>query len=163
MNRRQFVQIISALTAAAAVPMISTAATMPALQPDPNARYRVAMQLFDRCVAYAQDYQESNKRFDQLLCYIKEHFPSPTEDHTTSEAVRKIMYNEYTIAELRSVPPVVADTVYAVALAKLALCHYNIAITPGKLANFDWFHTTYGKFIVDASLSGRLNKSQVMT
>lgn len=152
MNRRQFIQTMGALAAAAVIPTVAEAAITAVPAVDPNAKYREAMRLFDRCVPYAQDSAECTRRFNELLGYLKENFVVPEINDQTREATDKVLHGGYSISELRSISPVVADAVYPIALAKLGLYHYRLAPNPQRMENFDWFHKSYGKLIVAAAV-----------
>lgn len=147
MDRRKFLQTLGALAAAAMVPGAAHTARATVPEVNPEAKYREALRLFDRCVPYASDTPECSRRFDELLGYLKENFPVPEYNHGTLVTTRKILRNTYSIAELRSIPPVVADSMYALSLAKLALREYNFHVYPENLTNFDWLHGSYGRLI----------------
>lgn len=144
MDRRKFLQTITALAAAAVVPDIA-AATAPV---DPNAKYREAIRLFDRCVPYASDEQEISARVNDLLGYLKENFVAPEVNDENIEATRLLLCSDqYSIADIRSVPPVVADAVYPIALLRMGLRAYNMKINPNQVENFIWYHRSYGVLI----------------
>ena len=150
MDRRKFLHTMAALGAAAFVPNVTEAAVAVETAVNPNAKYCEAMRLFDRCVPYANNSVEVTVRFDELLGYLKDNFTAPEINEENVETTRLLLCNHYSIVQLRSVPPAVADTVYPIALAKLGLTSYKMPLRVSKMENFTWFHDTYGRLVTDA-------------
>ena len=144
MNRRGFLRSMFALAAAAAVTPAAVA-----IAPDQNNKYREAIRLFDRCVA--ADKSEVNSRFDQLLSHLKKNFAAPEFNQSNIDATVQLLANPSDIAGIRGIPPSVADSIYPIALAKLGLKEYQLALDPSKMKEFDWFHSTYGRLILEGS------------
>lgn len=147
MDRRQFMQTMAALTAAAVIPTVAEAAVT-TVAVDPNAKYKEAMRLFDRCVPYSQDTDEVTVRFNQMLTYLRDNFAAPEVNDENIEATKLLLRGRYSIAELRSIPPVVADAIYPITLVKLGLHLYDMKPNPHNMDEWNWFHDTYVKLIV---------------
>ena len=148
MDRRKFLGSIMALAAAASVGNAN--AGIPT-------RYHTALQLLDNCRGI-DDAAEVQTRIDILLKYCRENFPAPEYTPDLREDMRNILKRgELSSIEheafLRSIPPKVADSLFPVALMKLGLYQYQLGdlIDPCKLSEFDWFHKTYDRLVIDAA------------
>jgi hypothetical protein len=158
MDRRVFLQSMAALAIAA-----STATVVPevaATVAKPN-KYKEAIRLFDRCVAVSQDTKEVSARFDVMMKHLRENFEVPEYSEETVQALADFLNNPVDIAGIRRIPPTVADSIYTVALTKLALTSYKMSLNPGLMTEFDWFHENYGPMIIASCDRSRRKVKQV--
>ena len=148
MDRRKFLGALGAIAAAAvAAPAMAVVSDSP-VAVTVN-KHKEALRLFDRCVAVASDRKEVCQRFDTLLEYLHTNFPVPENTPEAHAVVAKIVKGQYTIAEMRRIPPVVADSLYPVLLAKMALTSYKMELDPTRMPQFGEFHNRYGQLIVN--------------
>lgn len=161
MDRRVFLQGMVALAVAA-----STAAVVPeavaavAEVAKPN-KYKEAIRLFDRCVAVSQDEAEVSARFNTMLTYLRENFEVPAHSEEMVETLNNFLFSPLDVAGIRSIPPSVADNIYPVALAKMGLLTYKMKANPGRIPEFDWFHASYGRMIIDGMDATRRTAKRV--
>lgn len=146
LNRRKFIGSMLALAAAAtAGPAVAKVVEVAPAKPN---KYKEAIRLFDRCVA--ADKTEVNQRFDELLAFLKDNFDKPELSTANIQATSQLLKGPADIAGIRGIPPSVADDIYPIALARLGLREYKMALEPSKIKYFDWFHNTYGAIIMRA-------------
>lgn len=161
MDRRVFLQGMVALAVAA-----STAAVVPeavaavAEVAKPN-KYKEAIRLFDRCVAVSQDEAEVSARFNTMLTYLRENFEVPAYSEEMVETLNNFLFSPLDVAGIRSIPPSVADNIYPVALAKMGLLTYKMKANPQRIPEFDWFHASYGRMIIDGMDATRRTAKRV--
>jgi hypothetical protein len=151
MNRRGFLKSLGALATVAAS-AVATAA-VPNILFAPN-KYAESLRLLDLTIAAKEDYLLCNTRFDELLAYIRTNFAAPEVNEANRKACKIILQNtkpEVLEVAIRKIPPLVADDIYPIALARQALVMYNLPLTPTKMKEFDWFHKTYGKIILQGA------------
>ena len=151
MDRRDFLKIFAAVTAStAASPVL--AITLP----DPNKKYLDCLAIVDRMLATKSNGQNPTLIMDELLVYIRKNFPVPNihdkdEISKLSKLSRKLIAPQViTEQQIRSVPPIVSDEIYVIALLKYALMN-GVNIDPNKSLEFDWFHKTYGPVVIRAA------------
>ena len=144
MNRRDFLKIFAAVTAATAVAPVS-AITLP----DPNKKYWDCLAIVDRMLATKNNGQDPNPLMDELLIYVRANFPVPNVDDKDEISKLSKLFCEFlgpnviTEQQIRSVPPVVCDEMYVIALLRYALMN-DVDLNPNKSLEFYWFHETYG-------------------
>ncbi len=158
MDRRVFLQGMVALAVTA-----STAAVVPEAAAEvtkPN-KYKEAIRLFDRCVAVSQDEVEVSIRFNAMLTHLRENFEVPVYSETLVQALSDFLNNPLDVAGVRGIPPSVADNIYPVALAKMGLFTYNMKANPGRIPEFDWFHESYGRMIINGMDATRRTAKRV--
>jgi hypothetical protein len=163
-SRRDFFKVFGALAAAAVAPSAVANVLI-----DPMWKYREALNMLEECNAltlpdanrmYGKARTvEINAKFNEMLGFVRNNFkapaprdwsqPTPPVDPELMAQVKRILKRDgYTLDELRSLPPVVAEEMYAVLLCKVGLSHYNLPLNPSKMKNFDWFNQCYGYYIV---------------
>jgi hypothetical protein len=148
MNRRGFLKSLSALATVAAS-AVATAA-VPNILFAPN-KYAESLRLFDLAIAAKDDKILVNVRMDELFAYIRTNFALPEINDANKKACRVMLTDtktEVLEVAIRKIPPLVADAIYPIALARQALVMYNLPLIPTKMKEFDWFHATYGKIIL---------------
>jgi hypothetical protein len=145
MDRRNFLKSMGAL-AAAATSMPSFAAIT-----EPN-KYAESLRLLDACRGIT-DPKQVAVPIDQLLAYLRENFTPPENTEANYAACALLLQTPSDQLEsiTRGIPPDVADAVYPVALFRLGLTTYRIALDPGRSKEFGWFHKTYGKIVIEGA------------
>lgn len=146
MDRRGFLKVFAAVTAATAFP--SPVQALPSV--DPTKRYRDCLEIVDRCRAETTS-RGAGAQFDELCRYVRNNFPAPNPAQLESNIAvvkRIVFHDEFDENELRQVPPLVLDDVYIISLAKLLIHHYKAPIDPGHSEEFTWFHDTYARLII---------------
>ena len=150
MNRRGFLKSLGALASVAASAAVTAA--VPNVLFAPN-KYAESLRLFDLAIAAKDDKLMINARFDELFVYLKANFPAPEANQQNIMACRVMLrdmkYEELEVA-IRKIPPLVADEIYPIALTRQALTLYRLPLDPNKMKEFDWFHKTYGKIIIQS-------------
>ena len=131
---------------------LAAAAAGPVLAENPNSKYIKAIQLLDDAVLARSNVLECNLKFNRLLKHCRENFPTFDDYKTGVKHVRALLVDKiYSLEDIRGIPPKVADELYPVALARIALRYYNLPLNPSRIAEFDFFHETYGRLIVAAT------------
>jgi len=148
-TRRGFLKITSTLAVAAVIAPSLAVSSSAATVAQPN-KYEQALGLFDLAVASRDDSDLLCQRFDDLLIYLKSSFTAPEFNDANLQAIALLRQN-YDPEGIRGIPPCVADTIYPVALVMLGLRTYNLPLDMNKMKQFDWFHETYGRLIIQAS------------
>jgi hypothetical protein len=150
MNRRGFLKSLGALATVAA--SAAATAAVPNILFAPN-KYAESLRLLDLAVAAKDDRILCTSRFDELFVYIRANFAAPEVNEANLLAFRVILKNtnEELEVAIRKIPPLVADDIYPIALTRQALVMYNLPLTPNKMKEFDWFHKTYGKIILQGA------------
>jgi hypothetical protein len=145
MDRRNFLKSMGAL-AAAATSMPSFAAIT-----EPN-KYAEALRLLDACRGIT-DPKQVAAPFDQLLTHLRKNFTPPENTETNYAACALLLQTPYDRLEsiARGIPPDIADALYPVALVRLGLTAYQIPLDPGRSTEFDWFHKSYGKIVIEGA------------
>ena len=145
MDRRNFLKSMGALAAAAAC-MPSFAAIT-----EPN-KYAESLRLLDACRGIT-DTRAATEKTDQLLVYLRANFPVPENTEANYAACALLLQTPLDELEpiARGIPPDIADAVYPIALFRLGLATYQIALDPGRSKEFEWFHKSYGKVVIEGS------------
>lgn len=167
MNRRQFMQAFGAAAASMAVPSAIASVFV-----DPYAKYRTALEMYDKVLVVRTDAKTATAEFDKLMTFVRENFAAPIENEQTLAETKAAMtgfedltqrpiytnYEEYQtrryaeyIKRVKSVPPQISESIWPIALLKLALKYDRLPLDPSMLTEFAWFHNTYGNFIIQAS------------
>jgi hypothetical protein len=145
MDRRNFLKSMGALAA--------TAAGMPSFAAitEPN-KYAESLRLLDACRGIT-DPEKAAGPVNQLLAYLRENFAPPENTEANYAACALLLQTPYDQLEsiARGIPPDIADELYPVALVRLGLIVYQIPMDPDRVTDFDWFHKTYGKVIIQGS------------
>jgi hypothetical protein len=144
LNRRGFLKSLGAVAVLATMPTLVEAA----IAPVQLNKYEVALGMLDACRV---DGADVNAEFDKLLAHMRDNFPTPKLSDASLNAVRHVIRGTFSEADLRSIPPVVADEIYTIVLARLALRNYALKVDPQKLSNFNWFHKVYGPHVIQAT------------
>jgi hypothetical protein len=151
MNRRGFLKSLGALATVAA--SAAATAAVPNILFAPN-KYAESLRLLDLTIAAKDDIILCNNKMDELFVYLGANFAAPEANQQNIMACRVILrdmkYEELEVA-IRKIPPLVADDIYPIALTRQALVMYNLPLTPNKMKEFDWFHKTYGKIILQGA------------
>jgi hypothetical protein len=145
MDRRNFLKSMGALAAAAAC-MPSFAAIT-----EPN-KYAESLRLLDACRGIT-DTRAATEKVDQLLVYLRLNFTPPENTETNYAACALVLQtpSDELESNARGIPPDIADAVYPVALFRLGLTTYQIPLDPGRSKEFEWFHKTYGKIVIEGA------------
>lgn len=149
MDRRLFLQGMAALAATASIATAVPEATAAVTEVAKPNKYKEAIRLFDRCVAVSQNEAEVSARFNTMLKYLRENFEVPAYSEAMVETLNDFLFSPLDVAGVRGIPPSVADNIYPVALAKMGLLTYKMKANPGRIPEFDWFHASYGRMIID--------------
>jgi archaellum biogenesis protein FlaJ (TadC family) len=151
MNRRGFLKSLGALATVAA--SAAATAAVPNILFAPN-KYAESLRLLDLTIAAKDDIILCNNKMDELFVYLRANFTAPEANQQNIMACRVILrdmkYEELEVA-IRKIPPLVADDIYPIALTRQALVMYNLPVHPCKMKEFDWFHKTYGKIILQGA------------
>ncbi len=149
MNRRGFLRSLGALATVAA--SAAATAAVPNILFNPN-KYAESLRLLDLAVAAKDDGPLCISIFDQLFVYLRANFAAPeaTEANILACKVMLNNTNEELEVAIRKIPPLVADEIYPIALTRQALKNYALPLNPTKMKEFNWFHKTYGKIIIQS-------------
>jgi hypothetical protein len=145
MDRRNFLKSMGALAAAAAC-MPSFAAIT-----EPN-KYAESLRLLDACRGIT-DTRAATEKVDQLLVYLRLNFTPPENTEANYDACALLLQTSHDHLEsiARGIPPDIADGLYPIALFRLGLASYRIEFDPGRSNEFNWFHKTYGKVVIQGA------------
>lgn len=169
MNRRGFLKSfavgIAAMSAATSMPGIAANILQPL--PDPYSKFKIALDIFDNDILpYAGAKWNSPSSdvaavgINTALVHIRETFSLPSKESTpecwrmSEKVIRGLKEgNEYAKFEdirvaLEGEPPEIMEQVWPIGFMILILRDYRVPMDHHKVVEFQWFHETYGHFVL---------------
>ena len=113
-------------------------------------KYTKALELFQACVDATPNTQELNNCFNILLGFLIDNFAEPEHTPENIEACQSILRKKVPNEDILCNPPKILDVLYPIAIARMLLVDYRLQLPPPLISNFDTFHRSYGKFLIEA-------------
>jgi hypothetical protein len=116
--------------------------------PTDDAKYDTALKLYFTCLGVRHDSVAKHKAMDDLISYMNDNFPDPVLSEETKNYTNILFWGPARFDVLKQdISPASLETIWPIAIMKLALCTDHLSINPSELKTFNLFHKKYNKFL----------------
>lgn len=117
--------------------------------PADDAKYDTALKLYFTCLGVRHDSVAKYKAMDDLISYMNDNFPDPVLSEETKNYTTILFWGGAAKFDVlkQDISPASLETIWPIAIMKLALCTDRLSINPAELKTFDLFHKKYNKFL----------------